>query len=200
MRILLVFFLFLITAYTGKAQPSTNDIQVILNQNSLNKLFLALGPVFGSGNYTLLFWKGSYQWTLESPHIELSDNCADFQAQVTVDSGPFRYQSYISGDVSIIYLPDSNKIVIQVTSAILPLYVNLFGSKTHVKNIDLASSFKDPFKFDGPLSLTSDMDFTMPDGYTRRVHALPVNCQIIVSYHQIIVPCGIEFVTVSIKK
>jgi hypothetical protein len=184
MRIFLyVLFLFLaIPLAKCQAQINNEDVQVILNQQALNKLFTALGPVYGSDQYSILFVKGTYHWTLQNPHIELSDNCAD------------------NGDVSIVYSPDSNKIIIRITRAMLPLYTTLFGKRVHIKDINLAESYKTPFVFDGPLSLTSDIDFSMPDGNTRRVHALPVNCTVIVTYQRIIVPCGIEFVTVSIKK
>jgi hypothetical protein len=194
------FLLLLLAFLTGQAQEEEADIQVILHQQTLNKLFTALGPVYGSDTYKLLFVSGVYHWTLQNPHIELSDNCADYEAQVLVETGPFSYQSKITGDVSITYSPDSNKIIIRITRAILPLYTTLFGSRIHIKDIDLAQSYKNPFVFDGPLSLTTDMDFSMPDGNIRRVHALPVNCKVIITSGRIIVPCGIEFVTVSIKK
>jgi hypothetical protein len=202
MRIFLyVLFLFLaIPLAKCQAQLNNEDVQVILNQQALNKLFTALGPVYGSDQYSILFVKGTYHWTLQNPHIELSDNCADYEAEVAVESGPFSYTSKINGDVSIVYSPDSNKIIIRITRAMLPLYTTLFGKRVHIKDINLAESYKTPFVFDGPLSLTSDIDFSMPDGNTRRVHALPVNCTVIVTYQRIIVPCGIEFVTVSIKK
>ena len=199
MQRLLFVILFVFFGFTVKAQVQPDDIQVILKEESLNKLFTALGPVYGSDTYSILFMKGTYHWALQNPHIELSDNCADYQAEVSVESGPFSYKSHISGDVSIVYSPDSNKIIIRITRAILPLYTSLFGSRIHIKDIDLANSYKDPFVFDGPLSITTDMDFTMPDGHIRRVHALPVSCKVLVTDHRIIVPCGIEFVTVSIK-
>jgi hypothetical protein len=197
------FLFFLLLSFFGHqcfGQENDADIQVVLKQQTLNKLLTALGPVYGSGPYSILFVNGIYHWTLQNPHIELSDNCADFEAEVGVESGPFSYRSKISGDVSIVYSTDSNKIIISITKAILPIYTTLFGTKVHIKDVDLATSYKEPFVFDGPLSLTTDMEFTMPDGNTRRVHAVPVNCKVIVTNQKIIVPCNIEFITVSINK
>ncbi|HXC04589.1 MAG TPA: hypothetical protein VNZ86_07535, partial [Bacteroidia bacterium] len=174
--------------------------QVVLHEQALNKLFDALGPVYGSGSYSMLLMNGTYHWTLEQAHIELSDGAAAYTAKVTVQTGPLNYKSDITGTVTITYAADSNKIIIRITSAVLPLYTKLFGKKVHVKDIDLAEYYKDPFVFDGPLSMTTDMEFAMPDGNVRKVHAVPVNCQVIVKDHSITVPCGVEFITVSIKK
>jgi hypothetical protein len=200
MRKLMSCLFLLILSTRLLAQEKTPDIQVILQEQSLNKLFDAIGPVYGSGKYSMLFMEGIYHWTLQNPHIELTDGAADYKANVLVEAGPLNYNSDIQGSVSITYALDSNKIIIRITSAILPLYTKLFGKKVHIKDVDLAEYYKDPFVFDGPLSITTDMEFTMPDGNVRKVHAVPVNCQVIVKDHQIIVPCGIEFITVSVKK
>jgi hypothetical protein len=195
------YFLFLISPFSAAfAQEKNDDIKVILHEQTLNKLFTALGPVYGSDTYTFLLVKGTYHWTLLNPHIELRDSSAEYVADVAVETGPFNYKSKVKGKVSITYAADSNKIIIRITEAILPLYTKVFGTEVHIKDIDLALSYKDPFVFDGPLSIRTDMDFSMPDGNVRRVHAIPVHCGLIVKDHKIVVACDIEFITQSIRK
>jgi hypothetical protein len=183
-----------------KAQTKTADITVLLEEQALNKLFTALGPVYGSDTYSMLFVKGTYHWTILNPHIELKENSASYVADVEVETGPLSYNTKVTGDVSIRYSPDSNKIIIRIVKATLPLYTNLFGSRVHIKDIDLAESYTEPFVFDGPLSLTTDMEFKMPDGNVRRMHAVPVHCDVQVKENQIVVPCEIMFVSESVKK
>jgi hypothetical protein len=199
MRIL-VFSFFLLMSFQTFAQQKEEDITIILGEQTLNKVFAALGPVYGSDTYSLLLMKGTYRWTLLNPHIELKPGKATYVADVEVETGPFSYKSTISGDVSIVYSPDSNKIIIRITKAVLPLYTKLFGSRIHIKDIDLAEAYTSPFVFDGPLSITTAMEFTMPDGSTRRTHAIPVRCDVLVEENRIRVPCEIQFYSESIKK
>ncbi|MFI5150109.1 MAG: hypothetical protein ACHQRM_10280 [Bacteroidia bacterium] len=200
MRTAFLFFCIALGNFGIRAQETAPDVQVVLHEQTLNKLFDALGPVYGSGNYSMLLMNGTYHWTLDQAHIEINEGSAAYKAKVAVKTGPLSYKSDITGIVTITYAPDSNKIIIRITSAILPLYTKLFGKKVHVKDLDLAEYYKDPFVFDGPLSMTTDMEFPMPDGNVRKIHAVPVHCQVIVRDHKITVPCGIEFIAVSVKK
>jgi hypothetical protein len=196
----LLVFLLTFQILVCNAQQKDEDVTMTLQEQALNKMFTALGPVFGSDTYTLLFVKGTYRWTLQNPHIELLPGKADYVADVEVETGPFLYKSTVTGDVSITYAADSNKIIIRITKAIFPLYTKLFGSQVHIKDIDLAESYKEPFVFDGPLSITTDMEFKMPDGSVRRTHAIPTHCDVIVEENRIRVPCSIQFISESVKK
>jgi hypothetical protein len=60
MRIL-VFSFFLLMSCQTFAQQKEEDITIILGEQTLNKVFAALGPVYGSDTYSLLLMKGTYR-------------------------------------------------------------------------------------------------------------------------------------------
>lgn len=170
-----------------------NDMRIVLHEESLNKVFKALGDISGTEEYKVMLMKGTYTWTLKNPRIRLRPGKADFVTDVNIKAGGLDYSSLCAGDVKVWYDGKKNQINVKITKAIFEIYTKVFGSKVHITEIDLAKYFPDPFTFDGPATLETDMDFTMPDNSVRKIYMRTTDCDVVVEDHQLSVPCEVEF-------
>lgn len=179
-------------------QPQTisnppNDLKVILHEEMINKSLAALGNITGKEPYKVLFVEDTFTWTLISPKIFLHPGFAQFSTDVNVVAGPFAYSTPCTGDVLIWYDRDSNLINVKITRAIVGIYTKIFGTKYHIRDIDLADQFTDPFTFEGPAATSSEMPVEMPDGRTKVLTMTTTSCDIIIMEDQVMIPCEVEF-------
>ena len=170
-----------------------NDLKVILHEEMINKSLAALGNITGKEPYKVLFVQDSFQWTLINPKIYLHPGKSEFVTDVNVTAGPFSYSTPCTGDVLIWYDRTKNLINVKITKAIVGIYTKMFGVKQHIKDIDLASHFEDPFVFTGPAATSSEMPMEMPDGSIKTLVMTTTSCDIIILEDQLMVPCEVEF-------
>ena len=76
---------------------------------------------------------------------------------------------------------------------------SFLGKKIHIKDIDLADNFKEPFVFEGPKTMNTDFDFTMPDNSIKKVYVQPIDCIIELKWKEILVLFDIEACDVPFK-
>jgi hypothetical protein len=155
--------LFLILCSSAIKSQVYNDFSVVLHEETINKVFGAIGEISGRNDYEVLLVKGTYTWTIINPKINLKPDSSDFTCDAKVDVGPFNYKTKVVGNVKIGYDNKRNEISIRITRAIFELYTMILGKKLHIKDIHLEEHFKDPFVFEGPKSFATDMSFTLPD-------------------------------------
>lgn len=178
------------------ARPSANppnDLQIVINEEMLNKCFKALGAIKGKEAYQVLFVKDSFTWVLVNPQIHLHQGKADFTTDVNVITKGFMYSTPCVGDVKIWYDRPKNLINVKITKCMIEIYTKILGTKYHLKDLDLADNFKDPFTFEGPTATSSDMDMEMPDGTIKKLYITTTDCDLSVQEKQIVVPCELEF-------
>ena len=173
-----------------------NDFSVILHEETMNKVFEALGEITGTNDYSVLLIKGKYHWTIMNSRINLKPDSSDFTCDAKVEVGPFTYKTPVRGRVKIWFDNDKNKINVKITTAIFELYTKVFGKKIHIKDIELADYFKDPFQYDGPKTMGTEFEFFTPDSVKKKIYIKPCDCDITVRYKQIEASCE---VTVSDK-
>lgn len=179
-------------------QPQTisnppNDLKVILHEEMINKSLAALGNITGKEPYKVLFVSDTFTWTLINPRIYLHQGYAQFTTDVNVTAGPFSYSTPCTGDVLIWYNRDSNLINVKITRAVVGIYTKVLGQKYHIKDIDLAEHFTEPFTFEGPAATSSEMPVEMPDGSTKVLEMTTTSCDIIIMEDQVMIPCEVEF-------
>ena len=102
--------------------------------------------------------------------------------------------------MKITYNKATNQIQVKVVRAIFELFTVVLGKKIHIRDIDLADYFKDPFCFEGPRSMSTDLDFSLPDGKTKKIYMQPASCDIELKWKEIIAnfeleTCDVPFVT-----
>jgi hypothetical protein len=170
-----------------------NDLKVILHEEMINKSLAALGNITGKEPYKVLFVEDTFQWTLINPKIFLHPGKAEFVTDVNVTAGPFSYSTPCNGDVLIWYDRTLNIINVKITRAVVEIYTKVFGVKQHIKDIDLASHFVDPFTFTGPAATTSEMPMEMPDGSIKTLYMTTTTCDLIMMEDVLVVPCEVEF-------
>ncbi len=182
-------------AATQQPKPATppNDMQVVISEEMLNKSFKALGPISGREAYSVLFINDSFSWTLINPQIHLHPGNADFTTDVKVVAGPLTYTTACLGDVSIWYDRQKNLINVKITKCIVEIYTKVLGTKVHLKDIDIADQFTEPFTFEGPTATNTFMDMEMPDGSIRRLYMTATDCDLTVQEKQLVVPCEVNF-------
>ena len=173
------------------AQPY--DASVIIHQNTLNSFFKAIGPISGKDKYNVLGSKGEYTWTLRNASIELHPNQARFKADADIKVGPFGYSSQASGDVEVLYHPESNRISVKVLHATVEVYLKIFGAKIHITDIDAARYYKPEFEFSGPQPIQASIDVALPDGSKKTIFIKPVAQNLRIEQDQIAVMSRLAF-------
>jgi hypothetical protein len=193
----LICALLLAAALPSTAQQTNltpgNDLKVLLHEESINKMFAAIGSISGSSDYEVLFFKGKYDWTMMNSKIVLKPGKGDFITDVRVEAGLINYTTQVVGNVDIWYDYKTNLINVKVTRAVFEIYTKIFGKKVHIKDIDLAEYFAEPLTFEGPMTLNTDMTFTMPDGKTKKIYCWPSKVDLKVLENFIEVSCRLEF-------
>ena len=174
------------------AQPS--DATVIIHQNMLNSFFNAIGPISGKDQYNVLGMHGDYTWTLRNARIELRPNQARFIADADIHIGPLSYGSEASGNVEILFHPESNRISIKVLHATFEVYIKIFGKKIHITDIDAARFYKPEFEFSGPQPIQTSVDVTLPYGSKKTIFIKPIAQNLVIEQEQIVVTSKLAFV------
>lgn len=170
-------FLFLIHFSAILAGQNPNDFAFVLSERAVNKVFTAMGEINGKSEYEVLgIIKGHYNWKILNPKISFKPDSSDFTCEAKVEVGPFSYKSEVLGHVKIGYDDKKNVISIKITDAVFELYTMVLKKKIHIKDIHLEDYFKDPFLFEGPKSIATDMIFTMPDSTVKQIYIQPTVC------------------------
>lgn len=183
-------FVLILSAFTSKAQKY-NDFAVTLHEEAINKVFTAVGEIKGSSDYEVLLITGKYYWKILNPKINLKPDSSDFTCDAKVEVGPFNYSTEVVGNVKIQYDSKKNEISIKITRAIFELYTVIFEKKIHIKDIHLEDHFKEPFIFEGPKTLATDMEFTMADSTKKKIYVQPTDCEMRVKLKEICTTCEI---------
>ncbi len=177
-----------------------NDVKVTLHEETLNKIFASLGEISGVNDYEVMLIKGKYKWTIQNPKIILKPVKSSFVCDAIVEVGGFNYKAPVVGDLSITYNAKTNQISVKLVKAIFEIYTKILGKKFHIKDIDIAEYLKDPFLFEGPQTMSTDMEFVMPDNSKRKVYMQPSSCYMIVIDKQIITSCEMAVDNKPIKQ
>jgi len=190
---LLIFCLLCLAGVGAKAQTQAyNDFEVVLHEEAVNKVFAAIGEIKGTNEYEVMLIKGHYTWTVLNPRINLKPDSSDFTCDAKVEVGPINYKTQVIGNVKISYDNKKNEITIRITRAVFELYTMIFGKKVHIKDIHLEEYFKDPFTFEGPKTLATDMSFTLPDSTQKTIYVQPSDCIMKVRKQAIVTSCEIQ--------
>lgn len=168
-----------------------NDFAVSLHEEAINKVFVAMGDITGTNDYEVMLIKGKYHWKVLNPRINLKPDSSDFTCDAKVEVGPFDYKTQVVGNVKVFYDNSKNEISIRITRAIFELYTVVFGNKVHIKDIHLEDYFKDPFIFEGPKTLATEMEFMTPDSVKKKVYVQPTDCEMRVRAKEICTYCEI---------
>ncbi len=188
LRLCVTFFLLL--SFSGYSQKY-NDFTVSLHEESVNKVFAAIGDIKGESDYEVMLIKGKYHWKIINPKINLKPDSSDFTCDAKVEVGPFNYSTQVVGIVKVFYDSKKNEISIKITRAIFELYTVIFEKKIHIKDIHLEEHFTEPFIFEGPRTLATDMEFMMPDSTMKRIYVQPSDCEMKVKLKEICTYCEI---------
>lgn len=173
---------------------SQYDLQVSLHENTLNKVFSTLGVISGTGEYEVMFIKSKYTWTLNNMRIDLLTDSGQFITDATVVTGLGTYQDRVTGKVSISYDQYTNLISVKVVDAVFEVFIEPFGKKVVLKRVQIADYLTSPFQFEGPMSISNELAFTMPDGSVRKMIAKPSTCVLKVLPDRIDVSTQISFI------
>lgn len=194
MRIIFVISALLIINFSAFSQRSQkNDLIVSLREEVLNKMVAALGEIKGTNDYSVAFVKGKYHWFLVDPKIQLIPDSAIFVTDAKVKVGSFEYTDRVRGKVSVTYNEATNQIAVKVTDAVFEIYTEILGAKISIKKIQLADYFTAPFIFEGPMTMNTDMEFTMPDNTKKVLVAKPSACDLKIGFKEIVVSTELDF-------
>lgn len=174
-----------------RQKPVINDFSVALHEEAINKIITAIGDIKGANDYEVLLISGKYHWTVQNPKINIRPDSSDFTCDALVNVGPFNYKTQVIGNVKITYDNDKNLIFIKISRAIFELYTMLLGKKIHIKDIHLEDYFKEPFTFEGPKTMATNMEFMMPDSTLKKIYVQPTACKMELKWREICTSCEI---------
>ncbi len=182
---------FALTVYSQNQKNIINDFSVVLHEEAINKIIAAVGDIKGTNDYEVLLISGKYHWTVHNPKINIRPDSSDFTCDALVNVGPFSYKTQVVGNVKITYDNEKNLIFIKISRAIFELYTMLFDKKIHIKDIHLEDYFKEPFAFEGPRTMATDMEFMMPDSTMKKIYVQPTACKMELKWKEICTSCEI---------
>lgn len=177
---------------TKKKETPINDFMVSLHEETVNKVLLAIGDIHGTNDYEVMFVSGKYDWWVKNPRINIRPDSSDFICDALVKVSLFEYKTKVVGNVKINYDNEKNLIYIKITRAIFELYTYMFGNKVHIKDVHLEDYFKEPFTFEGPRSMTTDFEFTLPDSTKKKIYIVPTECKMELKWKEICTSCEIS--------
>lgn len=194
------YILFLIFAFdflffcgqTKKKEKEINDVSFSLHEETVNKVFTAVGDIHGTSDYEVMLISGKYDWWIKNPRINIRPDSSEFICDALVKVSLFEYKTQVVGDVKISYDDEKNLIYIKISRAVFELYTMVFGNKVHIKNIHLEDHFKDPFTFEGPRTMATDMEFTMPDSTKKKIYIVPTACKMELKWKEICTSCEVN--------
>jgi hypothetical protein len=180
-----------------RKQQVLNDFSVSLHEEAINKMLLSLGDIRGTNSYEVMLINGTYTWTIRNPKINIRPDSSSFTCDALVNVSLFDYKTKVVGDVKISYDNGKNLIYVKISRAIFELYTIIFGKKVHIKDIHLEDYFKEPFAFEGPRTITTTMELTMPDSTKRKIFIQPTECRMELKWKEICTACEISALEVS---
>jgi len=169
------------------------DAEVIIYEQTLNKLLQAIGEIKGQSEYKFWFKSGTYQWSLRDTKINLLHDSARFSTTALVETGISDYEDVVDGKMSVRYDQKTNKIMIQLLDAPFEVYIKFLGKKFRITTIQIADYFKEPMIFDGPANTGTDISMTMPDGSIRRIQGKTTNTKLKIESGKIRVSSDLQF-------
>lgn len=197
-KLILLFLIHFSAILVGQ---NPNDFAFVLSERAVNKVFTAIGEINGKSEYEVLgIIKGHYNWKVLNPKINFKPDSSDFTCEAKVEVGPFGYKSEVLGHIKIGYDDKTNLISIKITDAVFELYTVVLKKKIHIKDIHLEEYFKDPFLFEGPKTMATDMKFTMPDSTVKQIYVQPTICVMKVVKQAIKTMCDITAQDKPFKK
>lgn len=194
MRFFFIFIFFHLLGFTSKSQSKKtviNDFSVLLHEETINKVLAAIGEIKGTNSYEIMFVTAQYHWNVKNPRINIRPDSSDFTCDALVTAGPISYKTKVIGHVKITYDNENNQIKIKIARAIFELYTMVFNKKVHIKDIHLEDYFKEPFVFEGPRSMKTEMEFLMPDSTLKKIYVQPVECTMELKWKEICTACEI---------
>lgn len=169
------------------------DAEVIIYEQTLNKLLGALGEIKGQEAYKFWFHSGTYEWKLRDTKISLLSDSARFSTRALVETGISDYEDLVEGKMAIRYDEKNNKILVQLLDAPFEVYVTFLGKRFRITTIQIADYFKEPIAFDGPGNTSTEMSMSMPDGSTRRIQGKTSHTKLKIEPGRIRVSSDINF-------
>jgi len=192
MRYCFLLFVFVVlTSSAQKKKQEINDFTVSLHEETVNKVLTAIGDISGSNTYEIMFISAPYKWTIKNPKINIRPDSSDFTCDALVNAGPISYKTKVVGHVKITYDNITNLINIKISRAIFELYTMVFGKKVHIKDIHLEDYFKDPFVFEGPRSMSTEMTVSLPDSASKKIYVQPTECIMELKWKEICTACEV---------
>jgi hypothetical protein len=188
-----LFILIVIICFSAASPAQSSDATVIIYQNTLNGFLNAIGPISGKDQYNVLGKRGDYIWTLRNARIELRPSQARFIADADIHVGPLSYGSEASGNVEVLFHPESNRISVKVLQATFEVYIKIFGKKIHIANIDAARYYKPAFEFSGPQPIQATVDVALPDGSKKTIFIKPYAQDLTIEQERIVVTSNLAF-------
>jgi hypothetical protein len=168
------------------------DASVVLKDSLLDDFLAAVGPISKTEKFTVAGFSGEYTWTVKNPKIEIETDKARFKADASINVKSFKYDTSAAGEVQVIYNDTNNKISVKILKAAIKIYINAFGKRIDITEVDISKFYKMQFEFAGPKPLQTSVDITLPDG-SKKTIMVTAQSKMALEPHQIVVGSELTF-------
>ena len=145
----------------------SNHLELFIHQDIINNFLSSIGQIKGGGKIGGF----DYNWIVSNFYILIDSEKAEFFGTIELESGQFKRQDTIVGDVFVEYNDIENLIYVKIDNVDIDIDISHIF-KTIPKdviniNVDLSQYFSEPFEIQAPQPKTTSYPINISNDSTQ---------------------------------
>ena len=145
----------------------SNHLELFIHQDIINNFLSSIGQIEGGGKIGTF----DYSWTVSNFYIVIDSEKAEFFGTIELESGQFKRQDVIVGNVFVEYDDIENLIYVKINNVDIDIDMsNIFNTipKDIINiNVDLSQYFSEPFEIQAPQPKTTSYPISISNDSTQ---------------------------------
>ena len=147
----------------------SNHLELFIHQDIINNFLSSIGQIEGGGKIGTF----DYSWTVSNFYIVIDSEKAEFFGTIELESGQFKRQDVIVGNVFVEYDDIENLIYVKINNVDIDIDMShIFNTipKDIINiNVDLSQYFSEPFQIQAPQPKTTTYPVPMSSDSTQTI-------------------------------
>mgnify|MGYP001286962322 FL=1 len=145
----------------------SNHLELFIHQDIINNFLSSIGQIEGGGKIGTF----DYSWTVSNFYIVIDSEKAEFFGTIELESGQFKRQDVIVGNVFVEYDDIENLIYVKIDNVDIDIDMShIFNTipKDIINiNVDLSQYFSEPFEIQAPQPKTTSYPISISNDSTQ---------------------------------